>query len=150
MSVVDEVTEQLIDELGPIARAVGDLLGTDALMQAELNSEARCQQLALEVCSGDERTSAEAVLTIMTVRWPEGTTPPPEWWNTPVGRCCARSFAPDAAETVSRSVAAAMLGVGDGTVAQLVHRGALDQGHNGHITTSSVLARIAKLGETGG
>lgn len=143
------VAAQLTDELGASARALGDVLGMDLLMMMEDRIESACTRLAAELCSEDDRLAAESVLTVMCARWPDGTEPPPEWWRTPVGRMVARSVGRDDAESVTRSVAAAILGVAPGTVAQLVHRGTLDRHPDGGITRASVLMRIARLGDAG-
>ena len=60
-----------------------------------------------------------------------------------LGRLCARSVDYGDSDSVTRSVAAAMLGVHPGTVAQLAHRGTLDRHPDGGITRASVLLRIA-------
>jgi hypothetical protein len=140
----ETVAAQLRDELGGVARAVGDVLGVDLLLDMEQRLEPACHRLAAELCSEDDHLAAEAVLTVMCARWPDGTEPPPEWWHTPVGRMVARSVGRDDSEAVTRSVAAAMLGRSPGTVAQLVHRGSLDRHPDGGITRASVLARLAR------
>jgi hypothetical protein len=144
MSSTEAVAAQLTGELGGVARAIGDVLGVDLLLDMETRLEPACRRLAAELCSGDDHLAAEAVLTVMTARWPEGTDPPPEWWHTPVGRMVARSVGRDDAEAVTHSVAAAMLGLHRGTVAQLVYRGTLDRHPDGGITRASVLARLAR------
>lgn len=63
--------------------------------------------------------------------------------DTPT-RVCARSLGRDDAEAITHSVAAAMLGVHPGTVAQLVHRGTLDRHPDGGILRASVLQRLAR------
>lgn len=95
-----------------------------------------------------DRLSAQTVIDLMCVLWPHGSPEDsgcPEWWRTPLGRLCARSLGTDDAEAVSRSVAAAMLGVTAGTVQQLVHRGTLDRHPAGGVLRASVLQRIDRL-----
>jgi hypothetical protein len=144
MSSTEAVAAQLTDELGGVARAIGDVLGVDLLLDMEQRLEPACQRLAAELCAEDDHLAAEAVLTVMTARWPDGTDPPPQWWHTPVGRMVARSTGRDDAEAVTHSVAAAMLGLHRGTVAQMVHRGTLDRHPDGGITRASVLTRLAR------
>lgn len=142
-SIIDETTEQLSAEIGDVARSIGDILGADIAEQIELRLESRCRLLAAELCSEDDHAAAEAARTVMFVRWPEGCEPPPEWWRTPVGRMVARSIGHEDGDSVSRSVAAAILGVHPGTVATLLERGKLERHPDGGITRASVLARLA-------
>lgn len=144
MSHMDTVATQLRTELGGAVRALGDVLGLDLQAAMEERLLSRCPLLAAELCSEDDRLAAEAVLTVMCARWPDGTEPPPEWWRTPAGRMVARSVGRDDSESVTRSVAAAMLGVSPGSVAQWVHRGNLDRHPDGGITRASVLLRLAR------
>lgn len=150
MSVTDRVAAQLVDELGGAARALCDVLGLDLLDIIEQRIEGRSALLAAELCSDDDRLAAQAVLTLVTARWPDGCDIPPQWWRTPAGLMVARSVGRDDAEAVTRSVAAAMLGVHPGTVAQLVHRGTLDRHPDGGITRASVLARLARPSKPAG
>lgn len=146
MTALDAVAAQLVDELGAVARAVGDVAGLDVAALVEARLDHRCAVLAAELCSDDDRLAAEAVLTVMCARWPDGADAPPGWWHTPVGRAVARSVGRDDTDAVTHSVAAAMLGVTRGTVAQLVHRpsGGLDRHPDGGVTRASVLARLAR------
>lgn len=141
---VEAVTAQLRDELGAVARAVGGVVGPELGLLIEDRTHETCVVLAAELCSDEDRPAAEAVLTVMSVLWPDGTEPPPEWWRTPAGRMVARSVGRDDSESVTRSVAAAMLGVSPGSVAQWVHRGNLDRHPDGGITRASVLLRLAR------
>lgn len=90
----------------------------------------------------DDRLAAETVRDLIWALWRDAD-PPAEWWRTPLGRLCARSVDYGDSDSVTRSVAAAMLGVHPGTVAQLAHRGTLDRHPDGGITRASVLLRIA-------
>lgn len=142
--IVEAVTAQLVTELGGVARGIAGVLGTDVAVLVEQRLEPACARLAAEVCDEDDRLAAEAVLTVMGARWPDGTEPSPAWWHTPLGRMVARSVGREDAEAVTQSVAAAMLGVHRGTVATLVHRGSLDRHPDGGVTRASVLARLGR------
>lgn len=121
---------------------------TDAVAASQIDSVAHVMaaQLAQD---DDDRLSAQTCIDVMCLLWPEAA---PEdcgqavWWRTPLGRLCARSLGRDDAEAVSQSVAAAMLGVTRGTIAQLVHRGTLDRHPDGGVLRASVLQRIDRLG----
>lgn len=144
----DQVAAQLLEELGDPARALGEVLGTDLLLLITGRLETRAWVLADGLCSEDDRLAAEAVRTVMAVLWPHGRPEDtdPSWWRTPVGRMVARSVGHDSTDAVTRHVAAAILGVTPGTVAQLTHRGTLDRHPDGGLTRASVLARADRLG----
>lgn len=74
--------------------------------------------------------------------------PEPQWWRTPLGLAVARSVGRDDTVSVSRSVAAAMLNVHPGTVAQWAHRGKLGRHPDGGIQLASVLKFLIER-ETG-
>lgn len=147
-TAIEAVAAQLTDELGGVARAVGDVFGVDLLLDMEQRLEPACGRLAAELCSEDDHLAAEAVLTVMAARWADGTDPAHEWWHSPVGRAVARSVGRsvgrDDSESVTHAVAAAMLGVHRGTVAQMVDRGTLARHPEGGVARSSVLARLAR------
>lgn len=116
----------------------------DAAGQIEQVATAMVAQLTQEQ---DDRLSAQTCIDLMCLLWSAAA---PEdcghaaWWTTPLGRLCARSLGRDDAEAITHSVAAAMLGVHPGTVAQLAHRGTLDRHPDGGVLRSSVLQRIAR------
>lgn len=144
---LDDVTQQLVDELGDRARAVANCLSGIDLLQIDRAVEASAVQLAEQLAQDtDDQLAAQTVIDLMCALWPAGdpaTCGQPEWWRTPVGRLCARSLGTDT-ETVTRAVAAAMLGVHPGTVAQMVARGTLDRGDDGGVRVGSVLERLAR------
>lgn len=134
--------EQLVDAVDEILSALTPFTG----FLDDAGVEARCTAVVAELCSDDDRLAAEACLTVMTLLWPQAS---PEdcgrgdWWTTPLGRLCARSLGTDG-ESVTQSVAAAMLGVTKGTVSQLVHRGTLDRHRDGGVLRASVLQRLGR------
>lgn len=142
---------QLRNELGGVAwrlHALG-LAFTDPVdpvvrSQIVSLSDVLVAQLAQD---DDDRLAAQTCIDLMAALWPHGS---PEdvgeaaWWSTALGRLCARSLGRDDAESVSQSVAAAMLGVTRGTVAQMVHRGTLDRHPDGGVLRASVLQRLSR------
>jgi len=137
------VTSQLHVELGAIIRALGAVLGSNVRELAGWRLECACHRLAAELCSEDDQMVDEAASAVMSARWPDAE-PTPQWWRTPVGRLVARSMGGHDTAAVTHSVAAAMLGVTRGTVAQLVHRGTLDRHPDGGVARYSVLTRIGR------
>lgn len=134
---------QLRDELGCRAHPLAVLAGPDETLTWPTRLEARAEGIALALLSSDDEEAAGMAVDVMAALWPTGD-PPPEWWTTPVGRVLARSVGADDAEAVTHSVAAAMLGVTRGTIAQLVHRGKLDRHPDGGVLRSSIMQRIAQ------
>lgn len=104
-------------------------------------------RLVAELAAGGP-TGLAARRRLDEVLWPDC---PPEavpqfagWWHTPLGRLVAANPAPeDAGVGVTRTVAAAMLGVTPGTVAQLGSRGTLMQTTDGKVVKAAILARLA-------
>lgn len=146
MSILDDVTAQLTDELDrALAGPVGALLGLDLKELVRRRVKERAPMLAAQLCQeDDDRLAAETVLDVMLALWPQGD-PEPSWWRTPLGRMVARSVAHESTDAVTHAVAAAMLGVQRGTVGTMVHRGYLDRHPDGGVTRASVLARLARL-----
>lgn len=143
MSLTDVPTQlgaELRQRISPLAM----LAGPDAVIDwpERLTGWSRIESITHALLSGDDDEAARMALEVMAALWPTGD-PPPEWWATPLGHVLARSVGAADTETVTHSVAAAMLGVTRGTVAQLVHRGKLERSHDGGILRASVLQRIA-------
>ena len=116
---------------------------SDLALEAEGRVAATAAMLVTQLLQDeDDRLSAQTVIDCAGVLF--DLVPEPEWWRTPFGRLVARSIGRDDAESVSHSVAAAMLGVTRGTVAQLVHRGTLDRHPDGGVLRGSVLQRIGR------
>lgn len=139
--VVDDVTAQLAEQLGDVTAGLAALT-VDIGWQSDIIAQAPL--LAAQLCQDDDdHLAAQTAIDVMCALWPTGD-PPPDWWSTPLGRMVARSGGVDGSDAVTQSVAAAMLGVTRGTVAQLVHRGTLDRHPDGGVTRASVLARLAR------
>lgn len=136
---------QLTDELGrALVQPIRSLLGMDLADLVEERIDDRAGLLAAQLAQDDDdRLAAETVIDTLGLLWPHGVTDP-DWWRTPVGRLCARSLGRDDAEAVTHSVAAAMLGVTRGTIAQMAHRGTLDRHPDGGLTRASVLMRLGR------
>lgn len=142
---VEAVAAQLEDELGDRAAGLDALISPFSGVHLLAEVLAQVPSLAVQlVQDDDDRLAAQTVIDVMAALWP-AQDPPAEWWATPVGRCVARSVGAEDSETVTRSVAAAMLGVHPGTVARLVARGRLDRHPDGGILRASVLQRLASM-----
>lgn len=137
-----DVAEQIHEEIGAIVTAVESLLGpTSGPLATQL--QVRAETWAAQILSDDDDTAAQTVIDLMCVRWPDSTTPPHEWWGTPLGRAVAASTGYDGATVVSHSIAAAMLGCTRQRVGKLVEEKLLERGPDGHgVTTASIRARI--------
>lgn len=145
--MADALSDQIADELGTIAFSLGAVLGLDVEDMVRSRAEAYAPMLAVQLTQDDDdRLSAQTVLDLMAVLWRHGDpdTLDPDWWRTPLGHAVARSVGRNDAESVSHSVAAAMLGVKRGTVSTMVSRGTLDRHPDGGVLRSSVLQRLAR------
>lgn len=143
---MNAVASQLVGELeATLVDPVRSLLGLDLADALSRRLADRAPMLAGQLAdeADDDRTAGQVVGDVMGALWPHGD-PDPEWWRSPVGRLCARSLGRHDADAVTQSVAAAMLGVTRGTVAQLVHRGTLDRHPDGGVTRASVLMRLTR------
>lgn len=151
MTFVDEVTEQLCAELRTALRPFATLAGFQAMVEWEDALLSRVPALAGRLCQDDsEHLAYETCVDVMGALWPRllpDAAGRPQWWQTPLGRVCARALENDDTDMVSRSTAAAMLGVTHGTIQQLVHRGSLERHPEGGLTRASVLARLVRLNE---
>lgn len=132
MSPADELEELVWARLAVLAPLTG--LDPDEIAD---RITARCAAVIVDLLADDPRLAAEACISVM----PVAPDDDPAWWRGALGRLVARSLDGDVG--LSRSEAAAMLGVTPGTVAQLTARGALERDAEGHVLRSSVLRRIA-------
>ena len=144
VSVRDDVTAQLVDEIGGRATALGALIGGDAIVELERRVATHAPVWAAQMAQDDDdRLAAQTVIDIMVVLWPD-SDPPDHWWRTPTGRLCARSLCHSTAESVTHARAAHMLGLARGTVSTMVSRGTLDRHPDGGVDLAAVLARLAR------
>lgn len=135
---------QVLAEISERASALAAVLGPDMVTEIDRRVAEHAGMWAAQLASDDDRLAARTVIDLGCVLWPTGTEPPAEWWRTPLGRAFARSLGTDDTEAVTHSVAAAMLGVTKGTIAQLVHRGTLDRHPDGGVLRASVMQRLAR------
>lgn len=134
--------QQLADDLHVIVGGLGALLGLDVEELLDRRVDEMVPMLAGQLTGDDDRLAAQTVIDLAGA----GIIPDDpdlDWWATPLGRVVACSVGHPSAEVVTRSVAAAMLGVSDGTVSQLVARGALDR-VDGKILAVSVQQRLQR------
>lgn len=143
------LVRQIVEELDvAIAGPVGTLVGIDLAQLVRDRVSSVAPVLASQLTDDDERLVAQTVIDLMCALWPDASPEDcgqADWWRTPLGRACAASLGRGDSESVSQSVAAAMLGVTTGTVAQLVHRGTLERHSQGGVARASVLSRVARL-----
>lgn len=138
----DQAVAQLRDELDGLAARVGAVLGTDMLHMLTQRSHERAEWLAAELDSGEHPD--EVALDLLALLWPDD--PPLDWWRTPLGLLVAATAAQETdASGWKRTEAAAVLGVTDGTVAQLGHRGDVERAADGRFSRASVLTRLIRL-----
>lgn len=142
----DAVYGQLLREIEVVRHNLA-ILTPEQLLDAGAGLASAVRRLSDDLCSADDRLAAQAAVDIVNALWPHSAPCPddPSWWSTPLGRMVARSGGVDGSDAVTRSVAAAMLGVHPGTVARLVDRGTLDRHPDGGITRAAVFARLARL-----
>lgn len=138
----DPLARQIRDELDrALCGPVGALCGLDLADMIRHRIVERAEWIAAVLTGDDDHETAETVIDLLHAIH-GSCDPDPAWWSTPLGRACATSLGRDDSEAVSRSVAAAILGVTAGTVQQLVHRGTLDRHPDGGLTRASVLTHL--------
>lgn len=143
------VSAQLRDELGLVAGNLTSLVAPDEAIGWDLQQRANrsSEAIAWSISSPFDTEANKAVACLMAVLWryasPEDVGRA-DWWRTPLGRACARPLSRTDTAAVTHSVAAAMLGVTRGTIAQWVARGTLDRHPDGGVLRASVLQRIAR------
>ncbi|MFD5179333.1 hypothetical protein ACFWM1_26235 [Nocardia sp. NPDC058379] len=116
-AVADQLAEALDNYIVGALEAIGAL---DLAVAARERIAATAPVLAASLCGDDDLVAAQTVIDLAGVAWPE--RPEPVWWRTPVGRMVGRSVGREDTESVSYSVAAAMLGVATGTVKSMMAR----------------------------
>lgn len=136
MSAAEQLRAELVDRVAPL----GVLVGPPATVEWPSDIAQAADGLALLLTQDDDdQAQAGAAVDVMAALWPVGD-PPGDWWTTPLGQAVARGQPQGSTVAVTQSVAAAMLGVTRGTVAQLVHRGTLDRGPDGGVLVTSIVA----------
>ncbi len=137
-----DLERQITDDLDRIGGRLGALLGLDVADMISDRARSRAAMIAHQLTGDlDDHQAAEVAIDLMALLWPE-SDPPADWWGTALGRAIACSAGMDGAEAVTRSVAAAMLGVTRGRVTQLVDAGKLDVHPAGGITRVSIAQRL--------
>ena len=99
---------------------------------------------------GDEQTATHAIVRVISTLYPgDGPfDPPAEWWRTPLGQVVVRRVGHPTAQTVSYSVAGAMLGITRQGVHDLVTRGKLARHPDGGVTPTSIRDRLNRRSPT--
>lgn len=134
-----EELDQLIAEITERANAVNGALGLPPP-----NIESRAMMAGALLKHGSEAEARHVAQAVVDALWPSGTTPPNEWWGTPLGRLVARWLVVDDTTPLTYAAAAEMLGVTRGTVGTLVSRGTLAKHSAGGVKRSAVMERLAR------
>ncbi|MDL4813626.1 hypothetical protein [Actinomadura opuntiae] len=132
---------QLVAEIEARFLAPLDALldGTEPLAVLRRRLDADAQMWATRMLGPDEAQARSAAAQVLAVVRP--FDPPPDWWGTPFGRVVLRLIGHPARESVSRSVAGAMLGITRQGVQDLVNRGKLTRHPDGGVSVASIRAR---------
>lgn len=140
-----DLVAQITDELSRLAGGLAPVLGDiDLGIEMERRVTQIAPMLAAQLTqSEDDKLAGQTVIDLMMAMWPR-SDPDLDWWRTPLGRVCARSFGRADPEEITHQVAADMLGVERSTVGRYVHDGVLERGPGGGVLRSSVLARIGR------
>lgn len=143
-NAVESLVEQLRTDVGDMAGRLMNLIGpAQEMILLEQNIAGRAEIWAAYLLGDDDNLAAETVLDLINVLWPN-CEPTLDWWRTPIGRAVARSIGHPNADTVSYSVAGAMLGCTKQYVGKLVDQGRLQRGQDGGVATQSVRAVLRK------
>jgi len=140
----------LIDQLTTVVRTrlldpLEILFGDDeALAYLRRRSLTEAKSWAAKLLGDDDQAAVGTVMKIVAALYPgdKPFDPPVEWWRTPLGQVVIRRVGHPAAESVSLSVAGAMLDMTKQGVHDLVRRGKLTRHEDGGVTTESVRARL--------
>jgi hypothetical protein len=142
-----ELVTQLRTEVGAIAQGLATLLGpSEAMREVELRVDSYASMWASYLLGDDDKLAAQTVIDLVNVLFPDDREPPRQWWRTPLGRAVARSVGHPNAETVSYSVAGAILRCTKQMVAKHVVAGRLERGPGGGVTAESVRSLLVASG----
>jgi hypothetical protein len=138
-----DAADQIADEIEarhiwPLESALGPGEEWNLIRQ---RARATARMMAAQLASGDDRLAAQTAIDLASLILPDEI--PDDFWPTPLGRLIAKSVGHPAADEVSYSVAAAMLGVSKTRVQQLLETGKLERHPDGGVTSASVRLRAA-------
>lgn len=120
------------------------LEGDDAVLALRRLVRIRARQWADAMRDGDDRTATMTGARLIATLYPSDRPfdPPPEWWQTPLGRIVARRVGHPSFEAISYATAGAMLGISRQGVHDLVRRGRLPRHPDGGVPSSAVRDRL--------
>ncbi|MFB4300088.1 hypothetical protein [Actinomadura sp. NTSP31] len=132
---------QLVAEIEARFLAPLDALldGAEPLAALRRRLDADAQVWATRLLGPDEALARSAAARFLAAAGP--FDPPPDWWGTPFGRVVLRLIGHPGRESVSRSVAGAMLGITRQGVQDLVNRGKLARHPDGGVSVASIRDR---------
>jgi hypothetical protein len=153
METLAEAREALADDLARVIESrllnpLDILFGTGELLRTRVREETHAWAALL--LGEDDQAAMYTAIRLVSALYPSDAPfdPPAEWWATPFGRAVALRAGHPAAQVVSVSVAAAMLGITRQGVHDLLNRGKLARHPDGGVTAASVRARLAARATT--
>lgn len=130
-----QIEDMIAERMWPAEAVLGPRPEFDAIRGYAAGA---ARTMVAQLRGGDDKLAAQTAIDLAALL-PDRI--PDDWWRTPLGRLVAQSVGHPSAESVSFSVAAAMLGISKGRVQQLVTAGRLDRHPDGGITSVSVAMR---------
>lgn len=118
----------------------GHAAGAVRLARRQLAADA--QMWAAQLLGPDEELAVTLAHRLLAALYADGFEVPLSWWRTPLGRVIARRIGHPSADSVSRTVAGAMLGITRQGVQDLINRGKLARHPDGGVSVASVRERI--------
>ena len=100
------------------------------------------QMWAAQLLGPDEDLAVTVARRLLAALYPDGFDVPPSWWGTPLGQVVARRIGHPHADSVTRTVAGAMLGITRQAVQDLINRGKLARHPDGGVSVASVRERL--------
>ncbi|MBP0454005.1 hypothetical protein J5Y04_31350 [Kitasatospora sp. RG8] len=136
---IDSLDHQINQEFELVAWRLELLTGDQGFADAVRFSLSQASvRYAVQLRSDDDATMGGAVLDLVTNLYPDDAPIPDDWWDTPLGRATAASTGQPTAESVTYSVAGAMLGIDAEAVELLARTCQLDGHPDGGVTSLSV------------
>lgn len=132
------VAAQLRQALGPTADEFSVMLTSPSTApESDVPIDA-AEMIARVLCSDDDDSATALAMDLVGTLWPRGNAPT-QWWRTSLGRVIARAVGHPSTDSVSYSIAAAILGKEPHEIPPLVANGGLDAHPDGGITLASTL-----------
>ncbi|MBX6765801.1 MAG: hypothetical protein IRY90_01350 [Actinomadura rubrobrunea] len=134
-----EIERRLLTPLGLLLDE-GEAARSVQVLRRQLAADV--QMWAAQLLGPDEDLAVTRLRQLLAALYADGFDVPLSWWSTPLGRVVASRLGHPYAESVSRSVAGAMLGITRQGVQDLLNRGKLARHPDGGVSAASVRERI--------